>query len=53
MLRKKYKKSLKKMLKPKYSFWEQIFSVKNENDGGNDKCKVVTILGIHLKMQNN
>lgn len=53
MLRKKYKKSLKKMFKPKYSFWEQIFSVKNENDGGNSKYKVVTILGIHLKMQNN
>lgn len=43
-LKKKYKKSLKKMFRPKYSFWEQIFSVKNEDDDNNGKYKVIAIL---------
>ena len=30
----------------KYSFWEHIFSVKNSK-----KCKIITILGIHIKLK--
>lgn len=48
MLKKKYKK----MFRPQYySFWEQIFSVKNMNDGNNCKVKVITILGLRFKIK--
>ena len=50
----KYQHKIMDMLyEPEFSFWEKIFSIKNQNNLYGEKYKIYTILGIKIKLKRN